>query len=265
MKKFLVLCSLAVPLVMTAPASAGNDQSRSFSFDDVFRALITSQFGNAEYRSHRGRDRGHERGWRDERQVVPIARLVRRIQRETGGRVTSVRLRPNGRVYKLEGIDARGRFVHAKANAFTGEVYDVRRRPGHEQVATNGRPIPRLLRGLRDNGYRGFDRVIRDGRVYIVRGLNSNGEPVRMRVRARNGRILSVNHARNYNGQLPRRHSVRGFDQWLPGLRQQRYSHFGQAARHDGYYQIDARDRRGRNVTLNVCDRTGRVLHSSFR
>jgi len=265
MKKFIALCSVAVPLVIAAPASAGAEQARNLNFEDVLRAFVVSQFDRVDNRSaHRhGRDQG--RGWAQERQVVPIARLVRQIQRETGGRVTSVRLRPNGRVYVLEGVGRRGQFVTAKANAFTGEVFDVQRQRGHAHVATNGKPIPRILRGLRDSGYSGFDRVIRDGRVYIVRGLNRRGEPVRMRVNARNGRVLSVNHARHYNGQRPSRHVVSGFDQWMPGLRQQRYSNFGQATQHDGYYQVSARDRRGRDVTLNVCDRTGRVLHSAYR
>jgi uncharacterized membrane protein YkoI len=264
MKKFIALCSVAVPLVMAAPASAGHEQSRSLNFEDVLRTFVLSQFDNVEYRSGRhGRD--HGRGYARERQVIPIARLVRQIQRETGGRVTSVRLRPNGRVYKIEGIGQRGRFVSAKANAFTGEIFDVRRQPGHEQVATNGRPIPRILRDLRNDGYSGFDRVIRDGRAYIVRGLDRRDRPVRIRVNARNGRVLSVNRARNYNGQVPSRHSVRGFDQWLPGLRQQHYTNFGQVTAHDAYYQVGARDRRGRNVTLNVCNRTGRVLHSVYR
>jgi len=264
MKKFLTLCTVAVPLAIAAPASAGHEQTRSLNFEDVLRTLIVSQFDQVQVRGgNRGQQQG--RGLAQTRQIIPIARLVRQVQRETGGHVTSVRLRPNGRVYAIEGVGQRGRFVTAKANAYTGEVFDVQRQRGHGQVATNGRPIPQILRGLRNSGYSGFDRVIRDGRAYIVRGLNRRGQPVRMQVHARNGRVLSVNRAANYNGQRASRHSVSGFDQWLPGLRQQHYTNFGQATAHDAYYQVGARDRRGRNVTLNVCNRTGRVLHTAYR
>lgn len=266
MKKFLALCTVAVPLAIAAPASAGAGQSGNLNFEDVLRSLIVSQFDQVSNRGgNRGRGQQHGRGYAQERQVIPIARLVRQIQRESGGHVTSVRLRPNGRVYKIEGIGRRGRFVTAKANAYTGEIFDVQRQRGHEQVATGGQRIPRILRGLRNSGYSGFDRVIRDGRNYIVRGLNQRGQPVRMRVRARNGRVVSVNRASNYNGQRASRHTVSGFDQWLPGLRQQHYTNFGQATAHDAYYQVGARDRRGRNVTLDVCNRTGRVLNSVYR
>ena len=222
MKKLLALCTVAIPLVMAVPASA-TDAERSTNFEDVLRALVLSQFGG-ETRSHaRSRDRGHSPGRgqarRDERQIIPIGRLVRQVQRETGGRVTSVVLRPNGRVYKIEGVGPRGRAVTARANAFTGEIFDVQRRRGGGQrhQATNGKPIPRLLRGLRDGGYRGFDRVIRDGRTYIVRGLNRRGTPVRIVANARNGRVLSVNQARRYNRPSYNRpsynpHSVRRFN-----------------------------------------------------
>ena len=266
MKKLLALCTVAIPLVMAVPASAAHAE-RSTNFEDVLRALVLSQFGGEARSQSRGHSQGHGRTWRDERQIIPIARIVRQIQRETGGRVTSVVLRPNGRVYKIEGVGSRGRVVTAKANAFTGEIFDVQRRRGggHGHQATNGKPIPRLLRGLRDGGYSGFDRVVRDGRTYIVRGLNRRGTPVRIVANARNGRVLSVNRARRYNGPSHYRHSVRGFNQWLPGLQQQHYSHFGQATRHDDHYQVGARDRRGRNVTLQVCARTGRVLHTAYR
>jgi len=219
MKKLLALCAVAIPLVMAVPASAAHAE-RSTNFEDVLRALVLSQFGGeTRSRSHaRSRDRGHSpaRGQarRDERQIIPIARLVRQIQRETGGRLTSVVLRPNGRVYKIEGVGPRGRVVTARANAFTGEIFDVQRRRGGGQghQATNGKPIPRLLRGLRDGGYSGFDRVVRDGRTYIVRGLNRRGTPVRIVANARNGRVLSVNQARRYNGPSYNRHSVRRFN-----------------------------------------------------
>lgn len=270
MKKFLAITSVVVPLTLAAvaPAQAGHPQ-RSLDFEDVLRALILSQVETHEVSAQR--DRGHhrhqqDRGWHDQRRIIPIPQLVRQIQRETGGRVTDVKLRRNGRVYIIDGIGPRGRHVTAKADARTGRIYDVQRvRGGHGHHAAHGKPIPALLRGLRNQGYYAFDRVVRNGNRYVVRGLDSRGVPVRIVTRARNGRILSVNNARNYNGPQHLRRQVRGFDQWLPGLRQQHYSHFGQATRHDDYYQVGARDRRGRDVTLRVCARTGNVLHTAYR
>lgn len=263
MKKFLVVAGLTAPLLLAAPAQAGHESARHLSFEDVLRQLVLTHT-DASYRS---RDRHHrqDRGWQNERRIIPIARLVRQIQRDTGGRVTSVRLKRNGRVYAIEGVGRGGRYVTAKANARTGEIFDVRRDRGGAHVATNGKPIPRILRGLRNRGYSNFDRVVRDGRTYIVRGLNNRGNPVRIVANARNGRVLSVNQARRYNGPNYLRHQVRGFDHWRSGLRQQHYSNFGHATRHDDYYQVGARDGRGRDVTLNVCARTGRVLHTAYR
>ncbi|AWZ01862.1 peptidase propeptide and YPEB domain protein [Rhodobiaceae bacterium] len=263
MKKFLVIAGLTAPLLLAAPAQAGHESARGLSFEDVLRQLVITHT-DVSYRSG-ARHHRQDNGWQNERRVIPIARLVRQIQRDTGGRVTSVRLKRNGRVYAIEGVGRGGRYVTAKANARTGEVFDVQRLRGGGHVATNGKPIPRLLKGLRDRGFHAFDRVIRDGRTYIVRGLNRRGNPVRIVANARNGRVLSVNQARNYNGPNHLRHQVRGFDHWRSGLQQQRYSHFGNATRHDDYYQVGARDRRGRDVTLNVCARTGRVLHTAYR
>ena len=268
MKKFFAIAGLAAPLILAVPAQAGHESSRGLSFEDVLRQLVVSHT-QTSYRSGDRHTRQHrqDRGWQNERRIVPIARLVRQIQQETGGRVTSVRLRRNGRVYAIEGVGRGGRYVTAKANARTGEIYDVQRvrGGGHGHHALNGKPIPRILKGLRDRGYRAFDRVVRDGRTYIVRGLNRRGQPVRIVANARNGRVLSVNQARRYNGPNHLRHSVRGFDHWRSGLQQQHYSHFGNATRHDDYSQVGARDRRGRDVTLNVCARTGQVLHTAYR
>ena len=105
---------------------------------------------------------------------------------------------------------------------------------------------------------------MREGRTYTVRGLNSRGTPVRIVANARNGHVISVNQARRYNGPAHYRQPVQGFGQWRSGLQQQHYSRFGQATRVDDYYQVAARDRRGRNVQLRVCARTGRVLHSAY-
>lgn len=260
MKKFLVVAGLTAPLLLAAPVQAGQESARHISFENVLRQLVLTHT-DVSYRSGQRQNRG----WRDERRVIPISRLVNQIQRDTGGQVTSVRLKQNGRVYAIEGVGRGGRYVTAKANARTGKIYDVKRVRGGGHVATNGKPIPRLLRGLRDRGYSGFDRVVRDGRTYTVRGLNRRGTPVRIVANARNGRVLSVNQASRYNGPNYLRHSVRGFDHWRSGLRQQHFTNFGQATRHDDYYQVGARDGRGRAVTLNVCARTGRLLHTAYR
>jgi len=82
MKKLLALCTVAIPLVMAVPASAAHAE-RSTNFEDVLRALVLSQFGGEARPQARGRSQGHERTWRDERQIIPIGRLVRQIQRET--------------------------------------------------------------------------------------------------------------------------------------------------------------------------------------
>ena len=203
MKKFLVIASLTAPLLLAAPAQA-DEPARQVSFEDVLRQLVLTHT-DVSTRSRDGHQR-QDRGWQNERRIIPIARLVRQIQRETGGRVTSVRLKRNGRVYVIEGVGRGGRYVTAKANARTGEVFDVQRVRGGGYAATNGKPIPRILRGLRNRGYSGFDRVVRDGRTYNVRGLNSRGNPVRIVTNARNGRVLSVHQARRYNGPNHLRH-----------------------------------------------------------
>ena len=263
MKKFLVVAGLTAPLLLAAPAQAGHASARHLSFEDILRQLVISHT-DASYRSRDRHHRGNH-GWQNQRRIIPIARLVRQIQRNTGGHVTSVRLKRNGLVYVIEGVGRAGRYVTAKANARTGQIYDVRRNRGGVHYAANGAPIPQILLGLRSRGYSGFDKVIREGRTYIVRGLNSRGTPVRLTVSARSGRILSAVQALRYNGPNHLRHQVRGFDHWQPGLRRQHYTNFGHATRHDDYYQVGARDRRGRDVTLNVCARTGRVLHTAYR
>lgn len=264
MKKFLAICGLAVPLTLAAPAMAdhGNPRNGGAEFADVLRAFVLSALEQRQLRAEPVQHRSH---YRAERRIIPLARLTRQIQQRSGGVVTSIKLRPNGRVYKIEGIGPRGGFVTAKANAFTGEIFDVRRQD-HGQRLGRAMRIPRLLRELRGHGYHGFDKVVRRDRNYIVRGLNAHNDPVRLTVRARNGRILDVAHARNYNA--PRYHQTSSwgdFDRWIPGLQNQHYSGFGNVSVHDGYYRVDARDRRGRDVRLNVCSRSGRVLHREFR
>lgn len=261
MKKLLVAGSIVSSLALTSVAPAQAGQARGLDFEDILRALIVQHVQIDNRGAYRDQ---HRRSWRDERQVIPIGQLVRQIRRDTGGQVTGITLQPNGRVYQVEGVGRGGRYVTARVNAFTGEVFDVQR---HRRGARplNGKPIPRILRDLRDQGFYGFDRVVQRRGAYVVRGLNRRGDPVRIRVNPRNGRVLAVNNARNYNGSGHLRHQVRGFDHWRPALQSQHYSHFGQPTFHDDYYAVDARDRGGRNVSLNICARTGRVLHSAYR
>ncbi len=267
MKKFLAVSSVVSSLTLAAVAPAQATQTRNLNFEDILRTLIVSHIeinNRGAYQTQNRAGRQQQRGWRDERQVIPIGQLARQIKRETGGDLTSITLQPNGRFYRLEGVGRGGRFVTARANAHTGEISNVQQhRRGAEPL--NGRPIPQILRGLRDQGYYGFDRVVQNKGAYVVRGLNRRGDPVRVRVNARNGRVLAVNAARNYNGSAHLRQRVRAFNHWRPTLQTQHYSHFSQPVLHDDYYAVNARDRGGRNVSLNICARTGRVLHTAYR
>ncbi|MEQ9517930.1 MAG: hypothetical protein RLN89_00680 [Parvibaculum sp.] len=268
MKKFLAVGSVVSSLTLATMAPAQAGQTRGLDFEDILRALIVQHVDVNDRGSYRDQDRHggrqHNRNWRDERQVIPIAQLVHQIQRDTGGEVTGVTLQPNGRFYQIEGVGRGGRFVTARANALTGEISNVQRHSRGAQPL-HGKPIPRILRDLGNDGFYGFDRVVQQRGDYVVRGLNRRGEPVRIRVNARNGRVLAVNAARNYNGSGHLRQQVRDFNHWRPSLQNQHYTHFGQAVRHDDYYAVDARDRGGRNVSLNICARTGRVLQSAYR
>ena len=96
--------------------------------------------------------------------------------------------------------------------------------------------------------------------VYRVRALNKRGRPVVVRTRAQNGHVLSVRHAKNYNGPAYKRGGRHSFNHWRKGVAAHGYSHFGKASDQGDYYEVSARSRNGRAVTLDICPYTGKVL-----
>ena len=101
--------------------------------------------------------------------------------------------------------------------------------------------------------------------VYQVRGLNRRGQPVMLRVHAMNGRVLSQKATNSYNGPSYARAEYRDFDSFRPALEQKKFSRFDNVVAYDDYYQADARDDRGRAVTLLINAFTGAILNAQTR
>lgn len=253
--KIGALTGLALAMTMAAPLAtqAAPAQVKVFNFGGSnFQASITTvRYDNnySGYRNHRNR-------------ILPLAQVVKKLERQTGGTLTDIKLANNGKVYKFEGVSARGFIVEAKADAYTGQISDVNITAFRPHYDPKGLEITRLLAVMRNKGYHNFDLVsLKDEKgIYQVRGLDKKGKPVLIRALAKNGRILSTKYAPNYNGPSYARAEFRDFNSFKADLKKQNYSHFQNVVAYDDYYGVDARDGRGRNVHLEIDGFTGRIL-----
>ena len=237
-------------LAMAAPAQAGG-------------ANIALAFNGHQHPLVQTAVHAHGRGWRAHQgRIIPLNRVVDIIENRSGGTVTDIRMAKNQRIYRLEGVTRLGMIVDAKVDARTGQIQSIDFKKFRPHYDPNGMDINRLLAKLKRKGFRGFDVVsLRDERsVYRVRALNRHNRPVIVRTDARTGRILTVRSANAYNGPGYQQKGRHGFDHWRKGVAAHGYSHFGKAADYDDYYEVSARDRHGRVVTLDICPYTGRVL-----
>ena len=247
-------------LAMAAPAQAG---SASFVLTFGSHQAGPQVARNIGYRNGPAAHRRGPAGWHGHQgRVMPLNRVVRVIENRSGGTVTDIRLAKNRRVYQLEGVTRLGMVVEAKVDAQSGRIQSIDFKKFRPHYDPKGMDINRLIAGLRQKGFHGFDVVsLKDERgVYRVRALNKRGRPVVVRTRAQNGHVLSVQHAKNYNGPAYKRGERQSFDHWRKGVAVHGYSHFGNVSDQGDYYEVSARTRQGRTVTLDICPYTGKVL-----
>ncbi|MCF8470559.1 MAG: hypothetical protein K9G30_07225 [Parvibaculum sp.] len=261
MKKTFVTAGLAVALLaMPLAAEAANFRSGFTIAIGTVKVAPTAFAGqnrrhgnDTDYRAHQNR-------------VMPLANIVRELERKSGGTVTDIKLTKNNRYYDFEGVTRRGFVVTARADAYSGQVSNIsvkNFRPRYDAHATDILP---LLASLRDKGFHSFDLVSlkEEKGIYQVRGLNRKGAPVVIRAAANNGRILTTRAAPGYNGPSYARAEFRDFGYWQKGLARQHYSQFSNVVAYDDYYDVKARDGRGRKVQLEVCAFTGKVLGQRY-
>lgn len=241
-------------MAMAAPAQAGNTN---------FVLTFGSHHAGPQMTAQTVDYRRGSRGWRAHNgRVMPLNRVVRVIENRSGGTVTDIRLAKNQRVYRLEGVTRLGMIVDAKVDARTGRIQSIDFKKFRPRYDPKGMDINRLLAKLKRKGFHGFDVVsLKEERgVYRVRALNKRGRPVVVRTKAHNGHILNVRRAANYNGPAYKRGGRHGFNHWRKGVAAHGYSHFGQATDYGDYYEVNARNRHGKQVRLDVCPYTGKVL-----
>ncbi|MGB5093080.1 MAG: hypothetical protein WBN97_07200 [Parvibaculum sp.] len=254
MKKTFALTGLALALAVAAPFAAQADTRVSavrYNGPAVHGSVVVVERNTdySGYRTHKNR-------------IVPLAQMVRSIERETGATVTDIKLAQNARVYLFEGVTQRGFIVQAKADAYSGKIGNVQVTKFRPNYDPKGMPINRLLATLRDKGYHDFDLVsLKDERgIYQVRGLNRHGQAAIVRADARTGRILTVAKAPKYHGPAYAQAEYRAFDVWKPMLEKQRYTGFDNVVAYDDYYAVDARNQQGRKVRLEIDAFSGQIL-----
>lgn len=254
MKKILAAAGVASLLVVVVPLAAQaqphvRDRSHAVSTATVVKTQVRVAHDYDGYRARRGH-------------IMPLARVVRQLERRSGATVTDIKLGANGRVYKFEGVTARGFIVHARADAYTGVVSHVQFTKFRPHYDPKGMPINRLINKLRHHGFQNFDLVsLKDQRgIYVVRGLNRHGKPVNIHVQARTGRILSKRPANVYHGPAYLRAEYHDFDKLRPSLEAQRFNGFTNVVAYDDYYSANARDRDGRTVALLINAYTGAII-----
>lgn len=255
MKSLFAAAGLATAFFAAAPLAAqAQPHMRNGDHSTVALTVTKTQVRLASdydsYRAHRGH-------------IMPLARVVRQLERRSGATVTDIKLAANGKVYKFEGVTARGFIVHAKADAYTGAVSHVQFTKFRPHYDPKGMPINRLITKLRNHGFQNFDLVsLKDQRgIYVVRGLNRHGKPVTIRVQARTGRILSRQPANVYHGPAYLQAEYRDFDKLLPALEAQRFNSFTNVVAYDDYYSANAHDAKGRNVALLINAYTGAIMN----
>lgn len=260
MKSFLAIAGLSTALIALSPLAV---QAQPYGYNNKPGASLSVTVTKTQVRQ--GNDYSQYRPQRGH--IMPLAQVVRQLEDRTGATVTDINLARNGKFYNFEGVTARGFIVEARADAFDGKISNVKTTKYRPKYDPKGMPINQLLAGLRDKGFQNFDLVsLKDQRgVYQVRGLNRRGQPVLLRVQAMNGRILSQNAANTYNGPSYARAEYRDFDTFRPALEQKKFSRFDNVVAYDDYYQADARDERGRAVTLIINAFTGAILNAQTR
>ncbi|MDO8422192.1 MAG: hypothetical protein Q7S99_08525 [Parvibaculum sp.] len=263
MKSFLAIAGLGTALVAFTPLAVQaqpyghqgqpNKPGASLSVT-VTKTQVRQGNDYSQYRVQRGH-------------IMPLGQVVRQLENRTGATVTDINLAKNGKFYNFEGVTARGFIVEARADAYDGTISNVKTSKYRPKYDPKGMPINQLLAGLRDKGFQNFDLVsLKDQRgVYQVRGLNRRGQPVMLRVHAMNGRVLSQKATNSYNGPSYARAEYRDFDSFRPALEQKKFSRFDNVVAYDDYYQADARDDRGRAVTLLINAFTGAILNAQTR
>lgn len=257
MKSFFVVAGLSTALLAAAPLAAQAQPYTHAKSGTAFSLTVTkTQVRTAHDYSDYKAQRGH---------ILPLANVVRQLERRSGATVTDIQLSKNGKVYNFEGVTARGYIVKAKADAYTGTVSHVQTTKFRPNYDPKGMPINRLINQLRDKGYQNFDLVsLRDQRgVYVVRGLNRRGKPVQIRVQAKTGRVLSQKATNAYNGPSYVRAQYRDFDALRPALEKNKFSRFNNVVAYDDYYSANARDAKGQNVALIISAFTGAILSQS--
>jgi uncharacterized membrane protein YkoI len=260
MKSIFAVAGFTTALLVVAPLAA---QAQTFGHVQQGKPGQTVSVTVTKTQVRMGHDYS---GYRVQRgHIMPLAQVVRELERKSGATVTDINLAANGKVYNFEGVTARGFIVQAKADAFTGKVSNVKATQYRPRYDPKGMPINKLLADLRDRGFQNFDLVsLKDQQgVYVVRGLNRHGQPVQIRVQAMTGRILSQQATRVYNGPAYARAEYRDFDSFRPALEKNRYSNFQNVVAYDDYYQADARDDRGRTVSLIINAFTGAILNAN--
>tara|TARA_R110000868_G_scaffold4302_2_gene27328 strand:+ start:5552 stop:6328 length:777 start_codon:yes stop_codon:yes gene_type:complete len=258
MKSFLAIAGLSTALVALSPLAVQAQPYGQPNKPGLSITVTKTQVRQGhDYNSYRPQ-RGH---------IMPLGQVVRQLENRTGATVTDITLSPNGKVYNFEGITKRGLLVKAKADAYTGKIGKTQSSQYRPRYVPNAIPINSLLSNLRDMGYQNFDSVnLNDNTgVYVVRGLNRRGQPTQIRVQAKTGRVLTQTATNVYHGPSYARAEYRDFDTFRPALEQKKYSRFDNVVAYDDYYQADARDDRGRAVTLLINAFTGAIMNSQNR
>jgi hypothetical protein len=283
MKKLLILAAVGGALAAAAPAQAGGF---SFSISNGNGGGVVFSNGQVQHYNNNYNRGGYNDGWHrtehyhQARKMQQgwghggqghgqgqgfnyIPKTVKLIQERTGGKVTDIVFR-NG-VYHVKGFGPRGRFNEAKADPYTGRLFDVRPANPNEVPHHRVIGIRKLLAGLRQEGFSRFDRVDLKGHVYKVRGLNKRGKAKLITVDSRNGYIQHVRNANRYNLANNVKPERKPFKHWRSNLNKHNYSNFHGAQYVQGgsdwtdHYQVRGKHGK-RNVDLRICAYTGSVL-----
>ncbi len=269
MKKLLVLAALGGALAAAAPAQAG---SFSLSISNgqgggiVFANGKATHYNNQTSGWHRTaayQRPGNQNNHGVRKGFTYIPGTVKAIEQRNGSKVTDIVFRDG--VYHVQGFGPKGRFNTAKADPYTGKLYNVRAARPTDRTPRNVKGIRNILTGLRAHGFSKFDRVDLKGQVYQVRGLNKNGKAKLITVNSRNGHIQNVTNAKRYNLAQKAAPQRRAFKQFTGGLKKGKYSNFKNAtyvaSNNDwsDHYRVQARHNK-RPVDLRVCAYTGKVL-----
>lgn len=271
MKKYLILAAMGGALAATsaiAPAQAGGfsltisngngggivfANGKAHHYNSYDRGWHRTDFYHQARKAHGGQGKN----------FLYIPGVVKKIQQRTGSKVTDIVFR-NG-VYHVKGYGPRGGFNQAKADPYTGRLFDVSRAHKTEPTPKRALGIRKLLSNLRHEGFKKFDRVDLKGHVYKVRGLNRRGRPVLITADSRTGHIENVQKAKRYNLHAKAAPQRKPFKHWTGGLKKHNYSHFSGATYVAGgndwsdHYRVKARHGK-RNVDLRICAYTGNVL-----